>query len=136
MKKTCLFILILFICAGCSQRITEDDLIGGEWIATSGYEDGKIVGEPNCYPFEDGIEFKNKNTVYIESYKRDFNYELKENGSEITFRDYGPHKDSSTSNPVTTYYNYEIKIISDNEMYFVGRALNEENTCYLERKPN
>lgn len=42
-------------------------------MATVGYQDGEAEGEPNCYPFQAGIEFINKDAVYIETYGRDEN---------------------------------------------------------------
>src|SRR5699024_5352175 len=67
------FLPFLFLTA-CDQNVTEEDfLIGGTWVATVGYQDGEAEGEPNCYPFQDGIEFIDKDAVYIETYGRDEN---------------------------------------------------------------
>lgn len=50
-----LFVLSFLI--GCAdEEIVEDDLIGENWLATAGFQDEEAVGEPDCYPFEEGIK--------------------------------------------------------------------------------
>lgn len=53
----------LLILIGCAEEVAEEDIIGGNWIATAGLQDGDAVGEPNCHPFEEGIEFTNEDAV-------------------------------------------------------------------------
>ncbi|HLR52657.1 MAG TPA: hypothetical protein VK072_07280 [Candidatus Avamphibacillus sp.] len=127
------FFLILI---GCSAEETEDDLIGGNWIATAGYQDSEAEGEPNCYPFQDGIAFKDKDIVYVETHKRDFEYQPNKNteGYEINFRDSGPDSESPTPhNSSATFYRHHIKMITEDEIAFEGQNLAEGNACYLER---
>ena len=113
---------LLFIFNGCSQKVTEKDLIGGKWIGTAGYVDGKAEGEPNCYPFQDGIEFKDDDTVYVETYEREFEYRLNKKGVELAFFD------------ITRSYSYQIKKVDEDELGLEGLGVSEDNTCILERK--
>src|SRR5690625_1429514 len=122
MKKKIMLIPLLLLLIGCSQKVTEEDLIGGKWIGTAGYVDGKAEGEPNCYPFQDGIEFKNDDTVYVETYERDFEYRLNKKGVELAFFD------------ITRIYNYHIKTIDEDEIVLEGSGLSKGNSCVLERK--
>ncbi|MGY0691371.1 hypothetical protein ACW2QC_01105 [Virgibacillus sp. FSP13] len=122
MKKFFIIFPILFMLIGCSQKVTEEDLIGGNWTATAGYEDEEIGGEPNCYPFEEGIEFKDEVTAYNETYERDFEYDIRDKGSKITFLD------KSRS------YSYQIKKISQDEIVLEGLNFQEGRACTLERK--
>src|SRR5699024_12800649 len=91
------FFPFLFLTA-CGQNVTaEDFLIGGTWVATAGYRDGDAEEESNCYPFQDGIEFIDKDTVFIETYGRDFEYQLSENKADanIIYDDDGAHGESA-----------------------------------------
>jgi len=132
MKKGSLTITLMLILIGCSM--STEDLIDGTWTATSGYQNGKIQGEANCYPFQEGVEFKDKNTAYIKVYEREFEYELKDRGKEIVFRDTGPVKGSTNEKSITTYHRYKIKKISDDEIGLEGQSLAEGNSCVLERE--
>jgi len=38
--KFLMFIIVTVVIGGCSEVITEDQLIGGKWLVTNGYEDG------------------------------------------------------------------------------------------------
>lgn len=100
MKKIFTPILFILILIGCSQKVTEEVLIDGTWIATSGYEDGEEKGDPDCYPFEEGIQFK-EDTVFVETSGKDIEYLIYEIDSTITFF----HNLS---------YSHEIKKISNN----------------------
>ena len=120
-----LLILLLLFLTACNNKVTEEDLIGGAWIATAGYKDGDAQGKPNCHPFEEGIEFKNVDTVYNESFKENFTYFLSEidKGTEIAFDLPGPG-----------IYRFQIKLISEEEMVLEGVGLSEGRSCYLERQ--
>src|SRR5690625_4252039 len=113
---------LLFIFNGCTQIVTEKDLIGGKWIGTAGYVDGKAEGEPNCYPFQEGIEFKDDDTVYVGAYERGFQYALNTKGVELAFFD------------ITRLYIYQIKKVDEDELGLEGLGVSEDNTCILERK--
>ncbi|MBP1970600.1 hypothetical protein J2Z83_002736 [Virgibacillus natechei] len=127
MKKTYLltFSLLIFVLGGCTEEITEENLIGGNWVAIAGFQDGEVVGDPNCSPFEEGIEFKDEDTVFVETHDRDYEYWLYEadNGFEIMFNDTG-----------SGIYSYEISILGENEIGITGKGdFQSEESCYLER---
>lgn len=129
MKKTYILIPLFILFTACSQNVTEEDfLIGGTWLATAGYEDGEAEGKPNCRPLEEGLTFKDKDTVYNETLGRDIEYVLNETdeGSEIYVAD-----------PVTGgSYNYQIKKIGGDEITLEGLdySISKGNSCYLERE--
>src|SRR5690625_2446115 len=134
MKRIYLFFFItslLFIFNGCSQKVTEEDLVGGKWVGTAGHENGKAIGEPNCFPFQDGIEFKDENTVYVERFERVFEYSINES-SDITFGDAGP-EDAS---PYTGYslYIYHIKMNGEDEIVLEGLHSYIDHACHMERE--
>lgn len=119
-------LLTLFLLIGCSQEvIPEEDLIGGEWLASAGYVNGEITGEPNCYPFENGLEFIDKERVYVDTFERNFEYILSEvkEGIKITIDDVGR----------PGIYHYQIKMIDDG-IVLQGRGFREGHNCYLERR--
>jgi len=122
MKRFLLLFSLFLVLIGCSQKVTEKDLIGGKWIGTAGYVDGEAEGEPNCYPFQDGIEFKDDNTVYVETYERDFEYRLNQKGVELALFD------------ISRSYSYQIKKVDEDELALEGLGVSEDNTCILERK--
>src|SRR5699024_2944821 len=118
-------ILLFLILIGCSPKISEEDLIGGYWIGTAGYKDSKPEGTPNCFPFAEGIEFKDKEIVYIEALDVDYEYWLEkgESGTVINFR--GGHH----------YLSYYVDKINDNELGLIGEdSFQEGESCYLERQ--
>jgi hypothetical protein len=121
-------ILVLFILMGCSgEEVAGEDLTGGNWVATAGFLDGTAEGEPNCYPFEEGIEFNGEDTVYVETFERDFEFWLSE--------DEGPPTKLFFRDDSTGLYRYEITVLSENEMGLTGIGQFEEGrSCYLERE--
>lgn len=125
--RTKLLLLTVFLClfTACSQQADEGYLIGGNWIATAGYEDGEVSGEPNCHFFEEGLEFKEDRIVYNASFDFDFDYRLSDRDkvTQITF----------LSNEAGIF-RYNIHVISENEMVLEGVYLTEGDSCYLERK--
>lgn len=131
MKKKIMLIPLLLLLIGCSQKVTEEDLIGGKWIGTAGHENGKAKGESNCFPFQDGIEFKDENTVYVERFEREFEYWINED-SDITFGDAG----SEDPSPDIGYffYSYQIKMISKDEVVLEGVYALKNDACHMERQ--
>ncbi|HLR52658.1 MAG TPA: hypothetical protein VK072_07285 [Candidatus Avamphibacillus sp.] len=126
MKKKYLLILFIIFLAACSEDVTEDYLIGGHWVGTAGYEDEEIEGESQCPPLDEGMEFKDEDTVYIDAYERDFEYWLLENDDRLIIEFY----DKNIS--LRSYY---ITRISDDEMGFIGIGdIQNGESCYLERK--
>lgn len=126
MKKSCLLIFFIIFLTGCSKDVTEDYLIGGNWVGTAGYEDEKIEGDPYCDLFDEGIEFKNENIVYVDAYERDFKYRLRKNDAGFVIEFYDPNRD---------LFSYHITRISDDEMGFIGIGdIQDGESCYLQRK--
>lgn len=123
----CVLPLIILVLTACTKEVTENDLIGGTWEATAGFEDGEVKGGPNCHPFEEGIEFKNDDTIYNISTDRDFEYWHYEDE-----RDFKIHFEDSRPGQ----YNYRIKKISEDEIVLEGLdySTSKGNSCYLERK--
>ncbi|GIO23546.1 hypothetical protein [Oceanobacillus sp. J11TS1] len=124
-----IFYFVILLCLGsCSTIVTEEDLIGGEWKATAGYENGEPVGEPYCLPSVwKGLEFKDKETVYVEAYDSDFSYwiEKSKGGPVIYFQgeDFG------------IYDKYYIDKINEDEVGLTGKGnLGEGESCYMERQ--
>src|SRR5699024_12734335 len=56
-RQLLLLMIVTIVMGGCGNVITEDQLIGGTWLLTNGYEDGEIGGEPVCPGYEEGMEF-------------------------------------------------------------------------------
>src|SRR5690625_3343562 len=76
--------IVLFY-IGNSSKISEEDLIGGERVATAEYKDGKASGDPDRLDFLiEGLEFKRDGVVYGKKLDDEFDYELEE-GTEIKF---------------------------------------------------
>lgn len=128
MKRIFTFIplLGLLILIGCEEEMAEEDLIGGNWIATAGFQDEDAVGETNCYPFEEGIEFNNENEAYIETFEREFEFALSNEN--------GPPTRLYLDNLKGALYRYEITMLSENEMGITGLGFAEGRSCYLERQ--
>ncbi|AST96066.1 hypothetical protein [Shouchella clausii] len=78
MKKL-IYCLSLLILVGC-RTITEEDLIGGTWVATSGYVDGEATGEPDCGQFALGMRFVDEKTLFAgePGEEEAFEYEIRD----------------------------------------------------------
>src|SRR5690625_1776551 len=113
---------LLFIFNGSRQKVTEKNLNGSKRSGTAGYVDGKAEGKSNCNPFQDGIEFKDDDTVYVETYERDFEYLLNKKGVELALFD------------ISRSYSYQIKKVDEDELALERLGVSEDNTCILERK--
>src|SRR5699024_185971 len=97
------FLLFLILLA-CNAKITEEYLIGGYWVGTAGYEEGRPEGKPACLSLvTDGLEFIDENTAYSEGYDSvlGFQLEKQEKGVAVVFNREG------------TYYSYYIDWIRD-----------------------
>jgi len=130
MRKYSLFfviIILLIILGGCNKLITTDDLIGGKWVAKSGYKDGEAYGKPQCPYLNDGIEFKDEETVYVKSGDKDFRYNLRksDDGMEITF-----------FNPSGDMDSYEVIMNNENKLVLIGfgTGVSKSFNCYFERE--
>src|SRR5699024_3126529 len=124
-KKLCCAIFIILILCGCSNVITEDQLIGGKWTPKSGYKDGKPSGDPQCPYLNKGIEFQDKETVYVEDGGIFLKYSLNEAryGMHIYF--YNPNGDLD---------GYEIIIENEDNLALIGSGTSEGFNCYFERQ--
>src|SRR5699024_10551135 len=123
-----LFMILIFLSiflAACSKEVTEEDLIGGTWEATAGFEDGEEKGEPYCNPLEEGLEFKDEDTVYVNDLGQDFDYWIKEEEGKDVIKFYHSKR----------YLRYYIFKISDDEMGITRKGtFQEDASCFLERK--
>lgn len=122
--KYYLFPFVFLIMIGCSAEATEDDLIGGYWIGTAGYEDGEPEGDPYCTPFAEGLEFKDEDTVYVEDYDKDLEYWFEERNNRTVIYFSGERD----------YRSYYIDKINKNEIGLRGTGSREKESCYLERQ--
>ncbi|GIO23545.1 hypothetical protein [Oceanobacillus sp. J11TS1] len=123
-KYSLLFSILICLVSCTTDEITEEDLIGGEWIATAGYKDGKPEGESYCSnSVSYGLEFKDEETVYSKAYGSDFYYELEGKKGERAIYLEG-----------IVYRNFYIEKISEDEIGLIGNGLLEGENCYLERQ--
>src|SRR5690625_4704539 len=128
MRKHSLFFVIsilLIIMGGCNELVTTDGLIGGKWIPKSGYKDGEASGEPQCPYLNEGIEFKDEETVYVKDRDKDFRYHLRESddGMEISF--YNPNGELDI---------FKIIIENENNLALTGFGDSKSYNCYFERE--
>lgn len=126
-KLSYLLPLLLLLLIGCSSNVTGEDLIGGNWVATAGYKDGKPVGEPYCRDiFTGGLEFKGEGIVHGKEFDEEYEYIIEEweGKTRIVFIRQGKF-----------HHNYFIDKISNDEIGLTGSGEHFENqSCYLERK--
>jgi len=128
MKKFALaaLFLLMFILSGCSDQITEEDLIGGKWSATAGFENEKAGGEPVCGYYADGLEFIDKETVYVEYKKENFKCYLSETDGVIEVEFYPPRRIGIDP--------YKIYRVNENAFGMIGPYRDIKNSCYFERE--
>src|SRR5699024_371242 len=86
-RQVLLLMIVIIVMGGCGNVITEDQLIGGTWLLTNGYEDGEIGGDPVCPGYEEGMEFIDEENVYVIAQEKEFVYRLRESdeGMKIEF---------------------------------------------------
>src|SRR5690625_2592352 len=128
MRKHSLFFaisILLIILGGCNKLVTTNDLIGGKWVPKSGYKDGEPNGDPVCPRFDKGLEFKDEETVYVESGNKGFRYHLRESddGMEISF--YNPNGEIDF---------LKVFIENDDNLVLLGAGISENHNCYFERE--
>lgn len=109
---------------GCSNMITEDQLIGGKWLVTNGYEDGKVGGDPVCPSFDEGLEFIDEEKVYVIDEEKEFSYKLSESdeGQEIIF-----------FNPNGEIDFFTITLENEDAFGLNGSGMSKTRNCYFER---
>lgn len=128
MRKYSLFFVISIlsiILAGCNELVTTEDLIGGKWVPKSGYNDGEATGEALCPPFDKGIEFKDEETVYVESGDKDFRYSLRESDDGMEISLYNPNGELDI---------FKIIIENENNLALTGFGDSKSYNCYFERE--
>src|SRR5690625_1056788 len=125
MGRRLLLLLIVIMMGGCSNVITEDQLIGGTWLVTNGYEDGEIGGDPVCPSFDEGLEFIDEEKVYVIAYEKEFVYRLRESdeGMEI-----------SLFNPNGEVDFYKITMENEDAFGLNGSGIIKTLNCYFERE--
>lgn len=126
--KFILLLSLLLLLTACNKKADAEYLIGGDWVATAGYEDGEVKGEPNCHYFEEGLEFKDEEKVYNATFDEDFYYFLSDSKNrgkltKVTFWPEGPGM-----------FVYNIHVIGENEMAFEIADPDIDLSCYLERQ--
>jgi len=128
MKKSVLaaLLMMVFLTAGCSDKITEEDLIGGKWTATAGFENEKAGGEPLCSYYAEGLEFKDKETVYNEYEEENFKYYLIETAEGKTQIEFHP--------PEGGFDYYDVYKVSENAFGMSGPYKELKHSCYFERE--
>ena len=128
MKRLLLIALIMVVSltAGCGNKITVEDLIGGKWSATAAFKNEEAGGKPVCGYYAKGLEFKDKENVYNEYKEENFKYHLretKEGKIEIEF--YPPNG---------AYDYYEIYKVNKNAFGIIGPYKEVGDSCYFEKK--
>jgi len=120
-----LLLIIVIIMGGCNNVITEDQLIGGTWLVTNGYEDEELGGDPVCPAFDEGLEFIDEEKVYVIAYEKEFVYRLRESdeGMEI-----------SLFNPNGEVDFYKITMENEDAFGLNGSGIIKTLNCYFERE--
>ena len=120
-----MLITVIIVMGGCSNMITEDQLIGGKWLVTNGYENGEVGGDPVCPSFDEGLEFIDEERVYVIAYEKEFVYKLRESdeGMEISF-----------FNPNGEVDFFKITMENENAFGINGSGIVKTLNCYFERK--
>ena len=128
MKKFALaaLLILVLILTGCSDKITEEDLIGGKWSATAGFENEEANGEPICGNYAHGLKFIDKKTVYVEYRKENFDYNLRETDKGIMQIDFYP--------PGGGIDSYNMHKVNENAFGINATYGNFKNGCFLERE--
>ena len=124
-RKILMLIIVTIVIGGCSEVITEDQLIGGKWLVTNGYEDGEVGGDPVCPSFDEGLEFIDEEKVYVIDEEKEFGYSLSESdeGMEITF-----------FNPNGEIDFFKISMENEDAFGLNGSGMIKTRNCYFERK--
>jgi len=126
--KKIIYILpfILLTLLGCGTKVNEEYLIGGTWVATTGYEESKVKDIPYCIQFMmEGLEFKDEEFIYSSYFDEDYTYFLDNSKKPTLIR---IDRDISV-------YGYDIRKIDKNTIELAGRNTDpNKEFCTLERK--
>src|SRR5699024_1717794 len=120
-----MLIIATIVIGGCSEMITEEQLIGGKWLVTNGYEDEEIGGDPVCPPFDEGLEFIDQENVYVIASEEEFGYRLRESdgGMELEFL-----------NPNGEVDYFKITLENEDAFGLNGSGMSKKRNCYFERE--
>ncbi|MEI3614661.1 hypothetical protein [Pseudogracilibacillus sp. SO30301A] len=123
-RQLLLLVIVIIVMGGCGNVITEDQLIGGTWLVTNGYEDGEIGGDPVCPGYEEGMEFIDEEKVYVFAEEKEISYSLSESdeGMEITF--FYPNDIDF----------YKITMENENGFGLNSSGVTKTRNCYFERE--
>ncbi len=105
--------------------ITEDQLIGGKWLVTNGYEDGKVGSDPVCPPFDEGLEFIDEENVYVIAGKEEFSYRLRESDEGMKIEFYNPNGEIDF---------FKISMENEDAFGLNGSGMIKTRNCYFERE--
>ncbi|MEI3614650.1 hypothetical protein [Pseudogracilibacillus sp. SO30301A] len=124
-RQLLLFMIVVIVMGGCGNVITEDQLIGGTWLVTNGYEDGEIGGDPVCPGYEEGMEFIDEEKVYVIAEEKEISYSLSESdeGMEIIF--FYPNGEIDF---------FTITMEKENGFGLNGSGVSKTRNCYFERQ--
>jgi len=124
-RQLLLLVIVAIVIGGCGNVITEDQLIGGTWVVTNGYEDGEIGGDPSCRPFDEDLEFIDEENVHVIAQEKDFVYRLRESDEGLEIEFYNP-------NGEVDFFN--ITIENENAFGLNGAGIDKTLNCYFERE--
>ncbi|MEI3614649.1 hypothetical protein [Pseudogracilibacillus sp. SO30301A] len=124
-SRQLLLFMIIIVMGGCGNVITEDQLIGGTWLVTNGYEDGEIGGDPMCPPFNEGLEFIDEENVYVIAEKEEFVYSLRESDEGMKIEFYNPNGEMDF---------FKITLENENGFGLNGSGMIKTRNCYFERE--
>lgn len=123
-KRILIFTFILFCLSGCG-KVTTEDLLGGTWHPTKGYQGGKVRGEADCPLFETGIHFIDEEKLHIDGIEENFEYKIETMDAQDYLYIHRP-----TSSLIRKY---PIKKISKDEIGVGDEDDSSTMSCVLER---
>ena len=117
--------IVSIVLGACDEVITEDQLIGGKWLVTNGYEDGEIGGDPLCPSYDEGLEFIDEEKVYVIDEEKEFSYRLRESDEGMELEFYNPNGE---------YEFFTITMENEDAFGLNGSGITENRNCYFERE--
>lgn len=128
--KKCIILSVIGICiflAGCSGRLTVDNLMGGSWEAKA-YKDGELQEADSCHIFPGDVSFVSDERIQVENAEYDMEYQLKHTHKDHTpvIEVYDPSFDT-----IGVPTEYEIRALSRHEIIVLDGKYS--TTCLLTR---
>jgi len=124
LKRLSVLFIIFLLLAGCSETITREYLLEGNWVAISGYKNGEVEGEPKCNLIK-GLNFKDEETVYVDHIEQDFEY---------TISDETEGRLELFSERLNMLMRLDTTIIDEDGMVIEGAFSFDDQVCYMERQ--